>query len=317
MVEQLIEVDVVSRQDLTPELFLLHLSAANGILSDWQPGAHIDVEVGDGTLRQFSLAGSLDDANSWVLGIRCETDGRGGSLWLRENALAGTRLKVSQPRNHFEYIASTSPVIFIAGGIGITPIFPMIAEAASAGREWQLHYVASSKESMILLDDISAFEANSNVKLYPRDTTERPDVREIILAAKGEVAVYCCGPEALMQNVEECAAELANVDAHVERFSPKPQDENSGLDTFEVNFSYSGMRATISKDQSILEVAKSMGIEVISSCKEGTCGSCETPIISGTPVHRDSVLSDKERSEGKCMMICISRSSSEVLELDL
>ena len=315
MVEKLINVDVVGRQDITPELFLLHLTAESEKFENWLPGAHIDVQVGDGSLRQFSLVGSLEKPDSWILGIRSEVNGRGGSIWLNENARPGSKLKVSQPRNHFSFLPSDSRAIFIAGGIGVTPIYPMIVEASKAGRNWELHYVASSKENMILLQEID--DLAGNVFLYPRDTSNRPDIKSIIESTAGEVAVYCCGPESLLQSVEDASQGLDRVDLHVERFSPKPQISDGGLDTFEVKFVYSDLTANIKAGESILEAARALGIEVTSSCKEGTCGSCETPIISGAPQHLDSVLSEKERSEGKCMMICVSRSLTPVLELDL
>lgn len=315
MLDQLFDVEVAKRTDLTDELFIVELRAVEGALPKWQPGAHIDVEVGDATLRQYSLAGSFQDQNAWVLGVRREVDGRGGSAWIHANATVGNRLRVSAPRNHFAYQPSNEPVVFVAGGIGVTPLVPMVYAAAAAGRPWQLHFVASSKQNMPFLNELEGL--GGDVTTYARDVTGRPDVAEIIAQMPAGSAIYCCGPEALMQSVEDEAKKNPAIEAFVERFVPKEQTGDAGLDTFEVNFAYSQIVATVGPGQSILEVARASGIEVVSSCQEGTCGSCETPIISGTPVHRDSVLSEKERIASTCMMICVSRSCTATLELDL
>ncbi len=315
MADQLFDVQVVKRTDPTDDLFIFELRSSDQPLPTWQPGAHIDIAVADGSLRQFSLAGSVEDPSTWVLGIRKEPEGRGGSIWLHENATVGSTLKVSAPRNHFGYIEVNSPVVFIAGGIGVTPILPMVQKAAAAGRKWQMHFVASNKANMPFLSDLEAL--GGDIKLYARDVSDRPNIAQIFDELEPGTVVYCCGPEALMQNVEDEAKAREGIEAHVERFSPKAQDGDAGLDTFEVNFAYSNITATVGPDQSILDVARASGIEVVSSCQEGTCGSCETPVLGGTPVHRDSVLSEKERLASACMMICVSRSCTPVLELDL
>lgn len=315
MLEQLFDVEVAKRTDLTDDLFIVELRPVDGNLPAWTPGAHIDVEVGDKTLRQYSLAGSANESNSWILGVRREADGRGGSSWIHENAKAGSTIKVSGPRNHFAYKPGVEPVVFVAGGIGVTPLVPMIHAAAAAGRPWKLHFVASTKENMPFLQELEAL--GGDVQVYARDVSDRPNVAAIIEQMPTGSSIYCCGPEALMQTVEDEAKNKPEIDAYVERFVPKEQTGDAGLDTFEVNFAYSQIVATVGPGQSILEVAKASGIEVVSSCQEGTCGSCETPIISGTPVHRDSVLSEKERIASTCMMICVSRSCTPTLELDL
>lgn len=315
MLEQLFDVEVAKRTDLTEDLFIIELRPLEGSLPSWNPGAHIDVEVGDKSLRQYSLAGSAANQQSWVLGVRREVEGRGGSNWIYQNAKAGSIIKVSAPRNHFAYKAGVEPVVFVAGGIGVTPLVPMIHAAANAGRPWQLHFVASTKENMPFLPELQAL--GGEVHVYARDVSDRPNVAAIIDQMPAGSSIYCCGPEALMQTLEHEAKNKPEIDAYVERFVPKEQTGDAGLDTFEVNFAYSQIVATVGPGQSILDVARASGIEVVSSCQEGTCGSCETPIISGTPAHRDSVLSEKERIASTCMMICVSRSCTPTLELDL
>lgn len=317
MGETLFPVLVTSRQDVTEDLFVLELKHPLGDeLPAWSPGAHIDVQIGGNDLRQYSLAGVHSDNRTWRLGIRKEADGRGGSAWIHENALEGKEILVGGPRNHFEYTPGTGqPVTFIAGGIGITPLLPMIDQAIADNRPWHLHYVGSSLTNMPFLAELASH--GDAVTLYPRDTSPRPDVNSIILELSFGAAVYSCGPEPLMEQVEKCGHDRPDLDVNVERFSPREIGDDRGLDTFEVEFNYSEKTAQIGPGQSILQAARDLGIEVVSSCQEGTCGSCETPVMKGTPIHLDSVLSEKERAESACMMICVSRSLSERLVLDM
>lgn len=317
MGETLFPVLVSARQDITDDLFVVELKHPLGdTLPEWEPGAHIDVQIEGNDLRQYSLAGILGDKHTWRLGIRKETDGRGGSAWIHANAVVGSEILVGGPRNHFEYKNGTGqPVTFIAGGIGITPIIPMIEQAIAEKRPWQLHYVGSTLENMPFREELAAL--GGDVFLYPRDSSPRPDVTSIILELTFGASVYSCGPEALMQQVEECGHKRTDLDINVERFSPREVGDDRGLDTFEVEFNYSEKTVQIGPDQSILQAARDAGIEVVSSCQEGTCGSCETPVMKGKPIHLDSVLSEKEREESACMMICVSRSLTDRLVLDL
>ncbi|MEY4533458.1 MAG: hypothetical protein RI926_1227 [Actinomycetota bacterium] len=317
MGETLFPVVVSARHDFTDDLFVVELSHPLGeVLPMWEPGAHIDVQIGGNDLRQYSLAGVLSDQHTWRLGIRREVDGRGGSSWIHENAIVGREILVGGPRNHFQYTAGTGqPITFIAGGIGITPILPMIEQAIIENRPWHLHYVGSSLKNMPFLEELE--KLGDSVSFYPRDTSPRPDVNNIIRELSFGSAVYSCGPEALMEQVEACGHDRTDLDINVERFSPRDVGDDRGLDTFEVEFNYSEKTVQIGPDQSILQAARDAGIEVVSSCQEGTCGSCETPVMKGTPIHLDSVLSEKEREESACMMICVSRSLSERLVLDM
>lgn len=315
MNDSLFEVTVTRRADITDDLFVIDLASKAQPLPAWSPGAHIDLEAGPVGLRQYSLAGDSADPSIWRLGIRREAQGRGGSHWLHENAITGAVLKVGVPRNHFAYETASTPVVFIAGGIGITPILPMIERAKSTGRPWELHYVGASLENMPFRETFVADEEKTN--LYPRDVSSRPDIKGIIDALEPGSSVYSCGPESLMLEVERLGGAREDVTTKVERFSPRDVGDERGLDTFEVEFEYSGKTVQIQQGETILDAARGAGIEVISSCQEGTCGSCETPVLSGTPVHLDSVLSEKERQESKCMMICVSRSLTPRLVLDM
>lgn len=318
--ESIVEIEhlsatVTGRAELATDVFQLDLAAVSGSFPTWTPGSHVDVVLPDGEARQYSLAGSPRSPDSWSLAILLERDGRGGSRWIEETATAGALLTLSAPRNHFEFMPQRERIVFIAGGIGITAMLPMIEQAESDGRDWELHYVGRSLRHMAFVERLTRHA--ERVHLYPRDTSDRPDIERIILQ-NASVDVYCCGPEMLMEAVEEIARTHEHVDAHVERFEPRPIDDGDGaFDEFDVFFEYSGIEARVGPEQSILEAAEIAGIDVPTSCREGTCGTCETPVIAGTIVHRDSILSDAEREASATMMICISRASCSRLVLDL
>jgi ferredoxin-NADP reductase len=306
---------VVARDEDAEGVVRVSLRSPEGLLPEWTPGAHVDVFLPDGDVRQYSLTGLSHESTEWALGILIEPDGRGGSRWLAEHAQPGATLEVSYPRNHFAYSpGGDSRKIFVAGGIGITPLLPMIGQATAEGAEWELHYIGRSLDRMAFLRDLAEF--GDRVHLYPRDVTDRPDLASLVEGST-PVDVYCCGPELLMEAVEELAHSREFVTAHVERFAPRPIGADRGLDEFEVVFDYSGITAQVGMDQTILDVAEASGIDVPTSCREGTCGTCETPIVSGAVVHLDSVLSDAERETSATMMICISRATCPRLVLDL
>lgn len=304
---------VLEAEEIATDIHRIVLEPADAV-SAWTPGSHIDVLLPDGDARQYSLAGSPTDERRWVIGVLVEREGRGGSLWISENAVPGAQLTVSVPRNHFEYASARHRLVFIAGGIGITPLMPMIAQADAEGADWELHYIGRALEHMAFLKELASH--GDRVHLYPRDTSPRPDIDEIVLRG-APVHVYCCGPEVLMEAVEDLGRLHDDVDAHVERFVPRPVGPDRGFDEFDVVFDYSGIEAHVGPEQSILQVAEEAGIEVPTSCREGTCGTCETPLMSGTVIHLDSVLSDAEREASKTMMICISRANCPRLVLDL
>ena len=306
---------VLDSREIAKDILRLEVAPATGQFPAWTPGSHVDVVLPDGEARQYSLAGSAASPDRWVLGVLVERDGRGGSLWISQHATPGAELTLSVPRNHFEYVPTGAPrKVFVAGGIGITPLLPMIEQAAAAGLDWELHYVGRALEHMAFIDELAAY--GDRVHLYPRGTSPRPDIEAILLRST-PVDVYCCGPEVLMETVEDLGRLHDGVEAHVERFVARPIGEDHGFDEFDVSFDYSGIEAHVGPGQTILQVAEECGIEVPTSCREGTCGTCETPLMLGSVIHLDSVLSDAEREASATMMICISRATCSRIVLDL
>ena len=297
-------------------------SAADGVLAltlrhplgeqlpAWEPGAHIDVVLGPELERQYSLCGDPADRGAWRIAVLREPDGRGGSAHVHEQVGVGDKVRVRGPRNHFA-LHPAPRYRFIAGGIGITPILPMLAAAEAAGAEWTLLYGGRSRRSMAFTEELEPY--GDRVTIAPQDETGLLDLASILDDVPDGTLVYCCGPGPLLDAVEERCPSRA---LHVERFQPKEQPVGEDGE-FEVELAQSGLTLTVTPGVSVLDTVRAAGIEVLYSCTEGTCGTCETDVLDGTPDHRDSVLTREEQESGETMMICVSRCRGKRLVLDL
>jgi ferredoxin-NADP reductase len=283
-------------------------------LPPWTPGAHIDLILDNAPTRQYSLCGETADHHVWRVGILRDPNGRGGSQYVHDQLRPGDTVRVRGPRNNFPLVDSPR-YLFIAGGIGITPILPMIAAADAAGADWRLVYGGRQRASMAFLDELAAH--GERVSVRPQDETGLLDLDTLLGSPQPDTLVYCCGPEPLLAAVEERCAGWPPRSLHVERFTAKPLTEPVLSGAFEVELARSELTLTIPPGRSILSVVDEAGVGVLYSCSEGTCGTCEVPVIHGEPDHRDSVLNDDERQANDCMMICVSRSRTPRLVLDL
>ncbi|MEV0557101.1 PDR/VanB family oxidoreductase [Streptomyces sp. NPDC050597] len=306
---------VVERRDLAAEgvLTLTLRHPLGEELPAWEPGAHIDVVLGPDLERQYSLCGDPADRHSWRVAVLREPDGRGGSAHVHGQLEEGDKVRVRGPRNHFA-LQPSPRYRFVAGGIGITPILPMLAEAEAAGAEWTLLYGGRTRNSIAFIKELGRY--GDKVRIAPQDETGLLDLAAELGTPQPDTLVYCCGPGLLLDAVEERCAQWPKGSLHVERFQPKVQE--TGADTeFEVVLERSGHTLTVPADVSVLDTVRSAGVEVLFSCTEGTCGTCETDVLEGTPDHRDSVLTDEEREAGETMLICVSRCHGKRLVLDL
>jgi len=282
-------------------------------LPPWSPGAHVDLVLRPDLVRQYSLCGDPGDRSVLEVAVLREQAGRGGSAYVHDALLPGDRVRIRGPRNNFPFVRAER-YLFIAGGIGITPLVPMVAAADASGADWRLVHGGRSRTSMAFAARLRG-RYGDRVLVWPRDEEGLLDVRGVLDTAFDGTAVYCCGPEPLLAVTEEVCAGRPDLTLHVERFSAK---ENTGVATgFDVELARSGLTLTVPADRSILEVAEDAGVPVLSSCRGGTCGTCETPVLDGVPDHRDSVLSGEERAANETMMICVSRSCGRKLVLDL
>ena len=305
------EVVVAERCLVAEDVVALTLVAADGSpLPGWSPGAHVDLLLRDGLERQFSLCGDPDDARAWRVAVLREPAGRGGSAYVHDELAAGARVRVRGPRNHFALEPAAS-YLFVAGGIGITPILPMLAAADRAGADWRLLYGGRRRATMAFLDRLAAY--GDRVDVSPQDETGLLDLDAALGTPAPGTLVYCCGPEPLLRAVEERCAAWPQGALHTERFAPAARDEDAAAEpgeAFEVELAGSGRTVAVPPGTSILAALESAGLAVLSSCQEGTCGTCETGVLEGEPDHRDVVLTPAERAANDVMMICVSRSRS-------
>lgn len=307
---------VSERRAEAERVFSLRLRRPDGsALPHWTPGAHVDIRVGD-FVRQYSLCGAVEDAREWRLGILHELAGRGGSDHIAQSITMGSAFEVSEPRNNFALLASDN-YLFLAGGIGITPLLPMLEQAERSGSRWKLVYGGRSRGSMAFLDELAQY--GDRVLVVPQDESGLIDIVGALDAAGQRTLVYACGPEPMLAAVEAAMTDWPRGSLHVERFQNAEEAHVAGDTAFEVEFVASGVTATVPAGSSILEVAESLGLPVFSSCQEGTCGTCVTPLLEGTVDHRDALLSADERARQDSLCICVSRAAPgcERLRLDL
>jgi ferredoxin-NADP reductase len=315
-----LDVEVRRREAASDGVVTLTLANPSGAdLPEWAPGAHIDLLMTPSLVRQYSLCGDTADRSEWRVGVLLDPNSRGGSQFVHDKLHEGATVRVRGPRNHFPLVGSPR-YLFIAGGIGVTPMLPMIAAAEAAGADWSMLYGGKKRSTMAFVDELERF--GDRVTICSQDDPDRNFRTNLgaVLSEPGQnTLVYCCGPEGLLTAVEDACKTWPQDSLHVERFSAKELEEPSpdALQTFEVECQRSGLTLTVPPDKSVYEVCEDAGVDVLGSCMEGVCGTCECDVLEGEPDHRDSVLNDAEKARNDVMLICVSRSRSERLVLDL
>ncbi|WP_330269380.1 PDR/VanB family oxidoreductase [Streptomyces griseorubiginosus] len=309
---------VASRTPVSDGVVSLTLRRPDGgPLPSWTPGAHIDVlldtDAGD-LVRQYSLCGDPADRGAWQIAVLREPQGRGGSAYVHDRLLEGAGVRVRGPRNNFP-LRPAARHLFIAGGVGITPILPMVEAAEAAGADWSLLYGGRTRTSMAFLDRLAPH--GDRVLVRPQDEYGLLDLAGHLGVPKEGTLVHACGPEPLLRAVQEHCAGWPPGTLGVERFAPVQAAETGAARAFELELARSGLTLTVPPDRSVLETLEEAGVDVDFSCREGTCGTCETDVLEGTPDHRDSLLTEDERAAGDTMFICVSRSRGPRLVLDL
>ena len=291
--------------------------AGGADLPTWTPGAHLDLVLPSGLIRQYSLCGDPADRTSYLVAVLRERAGRGGSAEIHDTALVGRTLEVRGPRNHFT-LEPAPAYVFLAGGIGITPLVAMARAAARSRTPWRLHYGGRSRRSMAFVDELSrlAEAGDGQVVHAPQDAVGLLDLDVIIAGAPPEAAIYACGPEGMLRAAQS-AGDAAGRTVSIERFAAASHPDRPASAAFEVELCRSGLRLPVPPDRSMLEVIRDVLPDVPYSCEEGYCGTCEVRVVDGVPDHRDDILSPAQRAAGDLVMICVSRSASGVLSLDL
>lgn len=296
----------------------LTLTGVDGPLPSWAPGAHIDIVLPSGMCRQYSLCGPLGSGD-YEIAVLHEADGRGGSREVHQSLTVGSVVKIGTPRNRFP-LARADAYLFVAGGIGITPLLPMVEAIDAAGLPWRLLYGGRSRSSMAFLDELDLYD--EHIEVFARDEAGRMDIAvavERAASAHPGVVVYTCGPASLISAVEEAVAAVGAEPARSERFAAATCDDQISREpaaAFEVQLGADGPVVPVREDQSILSAVLEAGADVLYSCEEGTCGSCQSTVLAGDVDHRDDLLTEQERAQAQ-ILICVSRCSGGRLVLDI
>ncbi|MCE3551055.1 PDR/VanB family oxidoreductase [Pseudonocardia sp. RS11V-5] len=293
----------------------LELVAPDGArLPDWTPGAHVDLVLPDGTTRQYSLCGDRWDADRYRIGVLREPAGRGGSAYVHDHLAVGDRVGLGGPRNNFPLVPAQR-YLFVGGGIGITPLLPMIRQAALLGVDWALLYGGRTRASMAFVDELA--EHGERVRVVPQDEHGLLDLRGFLGDPDPGTRVYACGPAPMLAALAEATAAWPAHTVRTERFVARELGAPARDTPFEVELARTGRTVTVPPGRSMLAAITEAGVEVLSSCRQGTCGTCETGLLAGEPDHRDSILDDDERAAGDCLFPCVSQARSDRLVLDL
>ncbi|MFE2285067.1 PDR/VanB family oxidoreductase [Streptomyces sp. NPDC059443] len=297
---------IVSREEPAEGVLTLVLESPE--LPAWAPGAHVDVQLPSGLVRQYSLCGDPSTEGRYTLAIRLVEDGRGGSREAHAQLVEGAELPVRPPRNRFPLEPAAS-YAFVAGGIGITPVLPMLRAAEAAGASWTLLYGGRSRASMPFLAELAAY--GDRVTIAAEDESGLPDLARLSAPAPGTL-VYCCGPAPLMAAVE--AATPEGIQVHLERFAPTAAG-SADARPFTVELHRSGRLVEVAADESALTAVRRELPNTPYSCEQGFCGTCRHRVLSGPVDHRDTLLTDGEREDS--MLLCVSRAAADHLVLDL
>ncbi|KRV76393.1 hypothetical protein AO738_13865 [Pseudomonas citronellolis] len=314
-----IEVEVLQRKDEASGIISLDLRALDGSeLPGFSAGAHIDVRTASGLVRQYSLCNDASERHRYRLGVLLADNSRGGSRAVHSELHQGTRLNVSPPRNLFPLVDESRCIILVAGGIGITPLLSMAHTLQRESRAFEFHVCARNVERLSFQDELALW--GDQVRLHYNESEDpaappfSPE-RDIGAYQDGRF-IYTCGPAGFMDYVRQSALALGWPDDAI-RMEHFGAEVARGGDSFTVEARRSGVLVEVGADQSIAEALQAAGVEVPLSCEQGICGMCMTPVLEGTPEHRDMYLTEGEKAANDRMTICCSRARGPKLVLDI
>jgi len=278
------------------------------------PGAHIDVHIPNGLVRQYSLVHPEANPRCYIIGVKRDAQSRGGSSYLHEQLRAGATLLISPPRNNFPLVETADHTVLIAGGIGITPIWCMWQRLMTMGSSVELVYACRSRSDALFLREMLG---KPSVTLHFDDECPGAhlDLARIVARTPRSAHLYCCGPLPMLQAFKSVTADWPTTQVHFEYFAAQPTVANES--SFVVELARSRQLVSVARGQTILAAVIAAGIDAPYSCQQGVCGTCVTKVLSGIPDHRDAVLTDAERATNKAIMICCSGSKTNRLVLDL
>lgn len=316
-----LQVRVARKEMVAQDIARFELVDPSGAaLPPFEAGAHIDVTVPGGPLRQYSLCNDPAESHRYQIAVLMEREGRGGSRALHEQVNEGDLLTVGMPRNLFALHEDAPSSLLIAGGIGITPLLAMARRLAALGRPFTLHYCARSAARAAFREELARAGFASSVRFHFDDGSAGPalDLKSLLAGAGPDVHLYTCGPQGFMDAVLSTARSQGWADAqlHYEFFSAAPvvrEDDGS----FDVRIASTGQVIRVPADKSVLQVLEAEGIDIPTACEQGVCGTCMTGVLEGEPDHRDYYLTPEEQAENRQFLPCCSRSKSACLVLDL
>jgi ferredoxin-NADP reductase len=313
-----IDVTVAGVRAVARDVLALELRHKSGqALPGAQAGAHIDLALGNGLVRQYSLVNATGQASMdrYVVAVGWDANSRGGSVWIHEKLKVGQALRVSAPRNLFEMAPEHRRVLLLAGGIGITPIYAMAQACAQKGLAVELWASARTAARLAYLEELKAL-AGDRLQLHFDDEQGRPmDLAERLQTQRWD-AVYACGPAPMLDALTAATAHWSPGAVRMERFkgAEVPASERQ---PFQLVLQRAGLDTTVDAHESVLDAMERLGVDYPWSCREGICGTCEAPVLSGEVQHLDYVLTPEERAEQRRMMVCVSRCGGARLVLDI
>jgi tetrachlorobenzoquinone reductase len=295
---------------------LYELRPTNGSeLPKFTAGAHVDLHLPNGLIRSYSLCNAESERHRYVVGINNDRASRGGSRYIHESIKPGATLTITAPRNHFALAETAAHTVFIAGGIGITPLMSMVRRLEALGRSWEMHYSARSPEMCAFHETLAAHGERVRFNFDDGQVAKMLDLPALVARLPRDAHIYCCGPTPMIKAFEAAAAGRPVGSVHVEYFTPKEEAATGG--GYVVELARMKRSFTILPGKTILDTLLDAGLDIAHSCTEGICGTCETKVIEGIPDHRDSILTPQEQAANQTMMICCSGSKSAKLVLDL
>jgi ferredoxin-NADP reductase len=308
---RLVEKDMISE-----DTGCLTFAAIDGELEGCAAGAHIDVHLPGGFIRNYSIVAWELDGSQLTVGVKREDAGRGGSRAMHALAV-GSIVEIAGPRNNFPLTSVDEPIVLIGGGIGITPLYAMAKSLRDQNRRFDLYYVARSNQLAAFDKRLRSLQLGDSYHLHCDDTGGLLDLRQLVSDRPTETHYYVCGPEPLLVAAQEATRDLERGTVFFERFAAAGPAESGHDVAFEVVLESSGEEYEVPAGRSILDVLREAGHGVDFACSEGACGTCITDVLEGDIDHRDSILTEEEQGAGDCMCICVSRAASPRLVLDL
>ncbi|MFL0576416.1 PDR/VanB family oxidoreductase [Brevibacterium luteolum] len=315
---ELIDMKVIGTQAVCEDVMAVELERADGgPLPTWSPGSHIDIELAAGLVRQYSLCSDPRVPRTWQIAVRREPRSRGGSDFVHDQLAPGAVLRATVPINRFAF-EDADAYVFIAGGIGITPLLPMLRQAWWRKKPARVYYLGRSRGRLPFVDIVE--ELCDDVTVHESAIAGRRDIAADLAGLPAGARVYACGPDALLDGLAVIAEQEGFADRlHTERFV---NETGEGVTVMADDREFlvetnTGTEVRVPVGCSVLEALEGAGYRPFNSCREGICGSCETDVLAGVIDHRDSLLSEAERQAGDTMMICVSRCTGDRLVLDI